>query len=329
MTGVMDYSDHSRDMLLERIEELEILNQELLKEKENEINLDYSWIGNLGHWYWNVKTNTVTFNPIKVTTLGYDKSEIPEHVTYQFFTDLLHPDDYPKAMAAMKDHLYGKAAVYEVEYRIRTKTGKYKWYYDRGRITRYDQNGKPLFLAGIVFDITEKKESETELVNKNKILAEMSSIDGLTKISNHRTLIEYLKSEMSEAARLGRPLSAAIFDIDNFKQVNDSRGHVFGDSVLIDVAEIIRKTVRDTDLAGRYGGEEFMVIYSNTGIETAAVAAERVRRAVEDHIFVDDLKITISVGVKQYSGEDLTDYIHHVDMNLYKAKRNGKNQVVF
>lgn len=92
----MNYTDFSREQLLERIEELEILNNELLKEKEEATRLEYAWTGNLGHWYWNFKTNKVTYNPLKVTALGYEKSEIPEQVTYQFFTDKLHPEDYQK-----------------------------------------------------------------------------------------------------------------------------------------------------------------------------------------------------------------------------------------
>jgi len=251
----LDYSDFSREQLLARIESLELLTQELLKEKEQDTMLEYAWSGNLGHWYWNVQTNEVTFNPLKVTTLGYDKNEIPENVDYQFFTDKLHPEDFNKAMDAMRDHLYGKADVYEVEYRIRAKDGKYKWYYDRGKITRYDDNNKPVFLAGIVFDITEKKEIQLELEQKNRILAEISSLDGLTKIGNHRMLIEHLKSEAADASRTGKPLSIAIFDIDDFKKVNDSKGHVYGDQVLVDVASIMKKLIRSSSAGFPYSIE--------------------------------------------------------------------------
>lgn len=323
----MNYSQFTKEQLVERIEELELLNGELLKEKEQETRLEYAWTGNLGHWYWNIKTNAVTFNLLKVTTLGYDKSEVPAHVTYQFFTDKLHPEDYPTVMEAMRKHLYGEADVYEAEYRIQAKDGTYKWYYDRGRITQFDKNGKPFFLAGIVFDITEKKELQLDLENKNKLLAEMSALDGLTKINNHRTLIEFLKAGISESSRTGSPLSIAIFDIDNFKKVNDSKGHVYGDQVLVDVAAIIEKNIRETDVAGRYGGEEFMVIFSNTDLTSAAKISERIRRAVESHTFNDDLGITVSGGVKQYGGENLTEFIHAADTNLYAAKRGGKNKV--
>ena len=108
----------------------------------------------------------MTFNPLKVTTLGYDKSEIPPRVSYQYFTDMLHPEDYQKAMDAMLGHMYRDAGVYEVEYRIRAKDGSYRWYYDRGKITQRDEQGKPAFMAGIVFDITEKKKRRWNLKTK-------------------------------------------------------------------------------------------------------------------------------------------------------------------
>lgn len=323
----MDSADFSREQLLDRIKALEMLNRELLKEKEQETKLEYAWTGNLGHWYWNIETNEVTFNPLKVTTLGYDKSEIPHHVTYQFFTDKLHPDDYQKTMDAMLDHLYGKADVYEVEYRIKAKDGTYKWFYDRGRITQFGETGKPLFLAGIVFDITEKKETQMELEYKNRILSEMSSIDGLTKISNHRPLIEHLKVGIADSQRTKSALSIAIFDIDDFKKVNDSKGHVSGDQVLFDVATIIQKSIKETDLAGRYGGEEFLVIFPNTELSVAKKTCERIRQAVENYQFVDGVRITISGGVSQYNNENITGFIHCADTNLYEAKRNGKNQI--
>ena len=324
----VEYTKFSREQLLNRIHGLEMLTREMLKEREQETRLEYAWTGNLGHWYWNIKTNEVTFNSLKVTTLGYDKSEIPEHVTYQFFTDKLHPEDLQNAMEVMRNHLHGKAEVYEAEYRIKAKDGSYKWYYDRGKITQYDDKGNPVFLAGIVFDITEKKEMQLELEDKNRILSEMSSIDGLTKIGNHRTLVEHLKAEIAETSRTSNPLSIALFDVDDFKKVNDSKGHVYGDQVLVDVASIIKKSIRGTDFAGRYGGEEFMIIFLNTTLSVADKISERIRKAVEEHIFLDGLRITISGGTSQYNNETITELVHSADTKLYTAKRNGKNQIV-
>jgi len=81
----MEYFNSTREQLLERIDELEMLNREILRVQEQETRLEYAWTGNLGHWYWNIKANAVTCNPLKVTALGYDEREIPEHVTYSFF----------------------------------------------------------------------------------------------------------------------------------------------------------------------------------------------------------------------------------------------------
>ncbi len=228
----------------------------------------------------------------------------------------------------MRDHLTCKIGVYEVEYRIRTKGGKYKWYYDRGKITKYDQTGKPVFLAGIVFDITEKKVIQQELENKNKLLAEQSALDGLTKISNHSTIVEHLKSEIAASNHSKEPLAVALFDIDDFKKVNDSKGHIFGDRVLVEIAGIIQSKIRKSDLVGRYGGEEFLVVFSNTDLEMASMIGERIRQSIENHCFEPGLKITISGGVKQYAGEEITALIHAADMKLYDAKKSGKNRVV-
>lgn len=323
----MDYQGFSREQLLERIYSLERLTKELRKEQEQETRLEFAWSGNLGHWYWDIRTNTVTFDPQKVTALGYDLTEISESVTYQFFTDKLHPEDYQGTMEAMMKHLQGEAEVYEVEYRIRTKTGEYKWYYDRGKITQVDEAGKPLFLAGIVFDITEQKELLQELEAQNLILSEMSAVDSLTKIGNYRTLMEHLKSEMASASRKNTPLTIAMFDVDDFKRINDERGHIYGDQVLREVAELLQKSMRKGDLVGRYGGEEFMAIFPQTTLAEGKNIAERIRKTVAEHCFVRGMRVSISGGVWEYKMESITELIHAADQQLYEAKRNGKNRV--
>lgn len=179
-------SKYTKEQLLARIRELENITEAFLDEKENEEILKFSWTGNLGHWYWEFTTNKVTFNPLKVMTLGYRKEEVPEEVTHQFFTDKLHPDDYDRVMDVMRRHLKGEREVYEVEYRIQTKQGEWKHFYDRGKITRRDEKGNPLFLTGIVFDITEKKKTEQELARKNKKLEqEVANRDKFFSIISH------------------------------------------------------------------------------------------------------------------------------------------------
>ena len=181
-----DYSQFSREDLIKRIEKLENLTQAFIDEKDKEELLNFSWTGNLGHWYWDFPNNKVIHNPLKVEVLGYTMEEIPDDLDYNFFTDKLHPDDYNRVMQVMREHLQGKRPVYEVEYRIQTKSGEYKHFYDRGKVTKTDQAGKPILLAGIVFDITEKKRAEEQLYEKNVQLQEaIRTRDKLFAIISH------------------------------------------------------------------------------------------------------------------------------------------------
>lgn len=322
----MKYNDWTKEQLIEEIKRLGRLNDELLKEKAHETKLDYAWTGNLGQWYWDVKTNTVTFNPIKVTTLGYDITEIPSPTTFQFFTEKLHPEDYEVAMNAMRAHLYGKNPVYEVEYRIQAKDGSYRWFYDRGTITQRTPEGKPLLLAGIVFDVTSTKELQQNLELANKSLTNLSTTDALTQIHNHRYLIDQLRNLIDQSRMNKAPLTIALFDIDDFKKVNDTKGHMVGDEVLRDVAKIMSQSVRGNDIVGRYGGEEFMMILPHTDLEVAYQVCERIRQKIESHPFSHELVVTISGGIGPYEGEDYVEFIAKVDKKLYEAKKSGKNK---
>lgn len=322
----MDYTNFSKEQLIQMIEEQKLLKDQLPGGEKPPLLLDFSWAGNLGLWYWNVQTNTVTFNPLKATNLGYTKEELPEEVTYQFFTTKIHPDDYANVMGVMMDHLQGKASAYEVEYRIRTKDGDYKWYYDLGKITKYDDQGKPLFLAGVVFDVTEKKEIQLDLLIKNKILGELSMLDGLTKVKNVRALLEHLKAKINRSIQLNEPLSIAVFDLDNFKKINNTKGQFYGDLVLVNLAQIMESRVQNTDLVGRFSGEKFMIIFPNTSGDLARSISEQIRQAIEQQYLEDD--ITITGGVKEYAGESIENFIQGADANWYLGKTQGKNRIV-
>lgn len=317
----------TKKQLIERIEELERLNERFMREKEEETRLEFAWSGNLGHWYWDYVTNHVTFNPLKIQALGFDPESFDEDVGYQFFVKRLHPDDYDRVMSNMRDHLSGKTPVYEVEYRIQAKNGTYLWFYDRGKVTRRDDQGKPLFLSGIVFDISKRKELEHDLERQNKILSEQSSRDSLTSLYNHRAIHENLRT-MLENNRSVDPLSVIMLDLDNFKDINDTKGHVFGDCVLVETAKIILANTRRDDISGRYGGEEFLVILPKTSLDEAIERAESIRHAIEKHYEHDNVSLTISCGIKVYEGETISEFIHAADLNLYQAKREGKNRVI-
>ncbi len=165
----MKNSEKSRQELIKemenlkkRIQDLEVYEHQLYT-AQKELNMSRSkidtlWAGNLGRWEWDYKTGEVSYNKKKIESLGYKEGEINPDVWG--FTEMLHPDDYEATMQNMRDHLEGKIDAYEVEYRIRTKAGDYKWFYDRGVVTERTPEGKPLKIIGIVFDISERKEAE-------------------------------------------------------------------------------------------------------------------------------------------------------------------------
>lgn len=245
------YSHASREALVERVEELDTLVQALRREKNDIELLKLPWVGNLGQWHWNIKTNSVICNDAKILALNYSKEEIPEEIGFEFFTSKLHPDDYENVMENMKDHLVGKKDVHEVEYRIQTKEGGWKWYYDRGKIVKSDSQNKPLLLSGIVFDITESKEMEILIKRQNEKLEELVRFDYLTKALNRRSLVEELKSQIASSKKKREKLSIIMMDIDRFKAVNDKKGHLVGDKVLVEVSETIKKNMLGTDFIGR------------------------------------------------------------------------------
>jgi diguanylate cyclase (GGDEF)-like protein/PAS domain S-box-containing protein len=317
----------SRQDLIDKVNELEVLLETIKKEKEKHELLQFPWVGNLGNWHWYVKSNRVVFNNAKVLALGYSKDEIPSEVGFEFFTEKIHRDDYERVMDNMRRHLYGETPAYETTYRIKTRNAHWLWFYDRGKVTKRDKNGKPELVSGIVFDVSEQKRMEELLEAKNRRLEEMSRRDYLTDLYNRRELMEKLDFEIKRRNRTKTSLSVVMLDLDHFKQVNDTHGHQVGDQVLVQVADLLRKTVREIDIVGRYGGEEFLVILPDCPAKEAVNVAERIRTGVAGFDFNLSLKLTISGGVAEYIGGNSDNLIEIADQNLYLAKNSGRNKI--
>ena len=313
------------EQLRQRVDQLEQELERLRRERDEQEHLRFPWIDNLGRWEYRIDRNEVYFNAAKLTTLGYACDDVDQPVKYQFFTEKLHPEDYEQVMQNMTDHLRGEASAYEVQYRIAAKDGTWKWYYDRGVVTQWQPDGTPQLVCGIVFDITAQKNMEEQLRRQNKMLIEMAEIDELTQVANRKVLLKRLAGELQRWKRHRTKLCIVMLDIDHFKRINDTYGHVTGDSVLHQCAQIIKKTVREVDLVGRYGGEEFLAVLPDTTLEKAVVVAERIRHAVEGESFTEGISVTISGGIAEYSGQSLEEFVDEADTWLYRAKREGRN----
>lgn len=159
-------------------------------------------------------------------------------------------------------------------------------------------------------------------------IAELSSSDGLTKLYNRSYLFLKIKEELKRYKRYKTTFSLIIFDIDDFKKVNDKYGHQKGDDVLKQLGNILNNSRRDLDICARYGGEEFAIILPHTNGNEAKMIAERIREKVEK-FFQNDIKITLSIGISNCpkSSTLLVELIKLADEALYESKRSGKNKI--
>ena len=180
----------------------------------------------------------------------------------------------------------------------------------------------------------ELDEKNRELEQVNKRLRKLSITDGLTELFNHRHVHELLHEEFERSKRSGEPMAVVMMDLDKFKAVNDTYGHPTGDVILYETAQILKDTAREIDMVGRYGGEEFICILPGTDEEAAAQFAERVRHAVEEHVYRDEqheVRMTTSGGVASYPSAQVEEpdlLIKHADEALYTAKESGRNRII-
>lgn len=170
-------------------------------------------------------------------------------------------------------------------------------------------------------DIQDLKDKEEEILR-------LSEIDGLTKLYNRKKLDALLDAEISRAGRKNGVFCIAIMDVDDFKKINDTYGHLVGDNKLRVISMALKNNFRKSDIAGRWGGEEFLIILPDTDLEAAQIVVERVRQAIEETSCTKLPKMTVSFGVAEYSGSmQATELLNRADKALYQAKRTGKNQV--
>ncbi|HEU0219561.1 MAG TPA: diguanylate cyclase [Gallionella sp.] len=188
-----------------------------------------------------------------------------------------------------------------------------------------------ILLFGLFYWLVGKVGAQLE--SRSRMLADLAMRDGLTKLLNHRMFYTLLEKEVARAQRYEKPLSLLMLDIDHFKGVNDTYGHVAGDMILAGLSSVISSQVRNVDSVCRYGGEEISVILPETGLETAMQMAERIRSATDGHHFDigqrQSIAITVSLGVaslppQQTSVEKL---VAAADKALYEAKEGGRNRV--
>jgi len=163
------------------------------------------------------------------------------------------------------------------------------------------------------------------------ILKKMAILDGLTQLYNHGYINKRLSQEISEAKRHSHPLSIFMFDLDHLKNINDTYGHNTGNDVFVKISTTLKKNMREEDIIGRYGGDEFLIVLPNTRRQAGYKVAEHVRKMICNLKWHHDgMKVTISGGITAMQDEkNAEELIAKTDVLLYQAKRNGRNSIVF
>lgn len=193
------------------------------------------------------------------------------------------------------------------------------------------RSGDLITIGGTIFKFISGDDVENAY---HEEIYRLTIIDGLTDAYNKRYLLEVLKKELERAKRYKRDLSLLMLDIDFFKKINDNYGHLVGDKVLRDLVGLIKANIRQEEIIGRYGGEEFVLVLPETDSKGAYMLAERLRKIIELYKFIFEdvvIPVTVSIGVSSLNGREDIDYmklIEEADANLYKAKKSGRNRVV-
>jgi diguanylate cyclase (GGDEF)-like protein/PAS domain S-box-containing protein len=197
-----------------------------------------------------------------------------------------------------------------------------------------DEKGKLLYFQGVARDVTERKRLEDQLRYSLEEMETLAMQDSLTGLLNRRAITEHAEAEWHRAQRDSHPMCLVLIDLDNLKTVNDSLGHQMGDQVILELAHVITASKRPYDWAGRWGGDEFLLVLPGTTLTEARDVAERLRNKYVETDLVRTMggQALVSLGIACYSGrkEDETSLdklITQADQALYRAKEQGRNQV--
>lgn len=267
----------------------------------------------MGTWYEDLRTGSVSMSEGLAALLG-----TPRHIAEFDIRSFDHHED--RATIAETIAAYANEDGYVCDHRIFCLGSRVRVVRERVR-TIFDERGIPVARVGTLIDITDLKEREAEL-------AELALHDPLTRLPNRAAFDERLESSIGRCERNARTCAVLFIDVDGFKNVNDARGHHFGDRVLIAIAHRLMRNVRASDIVARLGGDEFVVLIDDLFTEEAALdAARKLLRSFDDPFTVngEEISVSASIGVAVYPHAGITpkDLLHAADREMYAVKQNG------
>ena len=277
--------------------------------------------GRLGYWKIALSTGDVYWSDVAYEIFGVDRVTFsPRH---EAFLSMVHPEDRDRVAESL--HAFRATGRHDITYRIRHPGGSTRWLHENAENTSPDD---PDIFIGTVRDITEHKKLEEKL-------RKQAITDDLTGLYNRRYFMRRLRQAFAHYRRSAQGAVVLLLDIDHFKGVNDTYGHAMGDQVLKDLCDVFRARLRQTDVAGRLGGEEFAVLLFDTSVGDAAGVAEEIRAALASMTFGTEtgetFQVSVTCGVAGFAEDDETEdaILQRADDSLYLGKHQGRNQVVF
>ncbi|MDB5789234.1 biofilm regulation diguanylate cyclase SiaD [Caballeronia mineralivorans] len=256
-----------------------------------------------------------------------DHFALEKHVQALLAESAASPSDLSEALAQLWEHYGEQLARLERITRLSDAYQSLAREQDNSLVARFDKQLRQLQKVARISDRYQKM-----MVELNLALKEASTHDPLTGLPNRRLLMERLKVEVEHASRHREPFVVAIVDVDHFKQVNDTYGHEAGDTVLQEVARFMTSQMREYDVCGRWGGEEFLALLPKSTLDSALSVIGRIHQGIPEHsmdVGGQAVSITVSIGVAEHrAGEEWEGTLQRADALLLKAKREGRNRAL-
>ena len=278
-----------------------------------------------GIWDWETDSSEIFISSRCKDILGYAENQISSNL--HEWDKLTHPDDISNLLSARSNVLKPSGKFFENEHRKLAQDGSWKWVQVKGMVVDRDSHGIARRLIGTYTDITDKKQAAAEVIR-------LAHFDGITNLPNRVLFLDRLNQELKKANRSNKQLALLMLDLDRFKEVNDTLGHIQGDQVIKLTAERIIECVRDTDTVGRLGGDEFMIILSDLDnpLDVEKVASKILQALALPYELEGELAyVTASIGITLYpdDADEIEELRKNADQAMYAAKAEGRNKYCY
>lgn len=276
---------------------------------------------NAGTWHWNIETEELNINDRWAEIIGYTLEELSP-VKISTWSSSLHPDDLIQATKELEKHFSHEIDYYDVEFRQKHKNGEWIWINARGKVVVWGDDDTPKRMTGTHLDITGRKNAEEKLLHQ-------AHFDTLTDLPNRFLSLNRLSELISNAKRHNKKVGIFFLDLDDFKKINDTLGHDVGDKVLTEAAKRLQDSVRNEDIVGRLGGDEFIVLANELpDSKDASYIAKKLLNSFQEPFTHQDreLRLSVSIGISIYpeDGNNESELLKNADSAMYHSKREGR-----